>query len=139
MHFLSTVLAFARLVVLGRQMREVRRVLADVAPSVRPTLAALIFGEMQRAEKHPVPHLYGTVQIDPYQPWGDASETAYQRLCSDNPQLRVRGLATWLTVVFHETQNARQLGLQAIHGELATVLQAHRDSHAKVVAQRMAA
>lgn len=139
MKYLTQVLALTRLFLLKKQWREVLRQLNRLSESNQQLLAALIYGETQRAAKHPLPQFYGSDKIAPYQPWGDAVEHAFLRLHSDNPQLRLRGIATWLTVVFHETEQADRPGLKSLHAEVAHYVEQYRGLHQRVLAIRAAA
>ncbi|HYE86988.1 MAG TPA: hypothetical protein VEA16_11575 [Vicinamibacterales bacterium] len=139
MKYLTQVLALTRLLLLKRQWREVLKQLNLLDDNAKRLLAALVYGETQRAAKHPLPQFYGSDKVDLYRPWGDAVEHAFARLHSDNPQLRLRGIATWLTVVFHETQQAGQPGLKTLHGEVARYVEQYRTLHERVLAIRAAA
>jgi len=139
MRFLISMLALTRLIQLKRQWREVLLRLQQLPEDNRMLLAAFVFGEAQRAAKHPLPRFYASRPLDGYRPWGDAADTAFERVRSDNLQQQLKGLATWLAVVHHETAGIPHPGLQALHTEVTTHLFPLRDLHQRVLAIRMAA
>src|SRR5690606_24402111 len=118
MRILITMLALTRLMFLRRQWRDVSAILATLPEGSRMLLAAFVYGEAQRASKHPIPRFYASTNLDGYRPWGDAVETAYSRIRSENAQIRMKALATWLAVVYHETSDASQPGLVALHDQV---------------------
>jgi hypothetical protein len=139
MRILITMLAYTRLMLLKRHWREVATALATLPESSRMLLAALVFGEAQRAAKHPLPQFYASSRLDAYRPWGDAAEAAFEKVRSDNAQIRMKALATWLAVVYHETRDANQPGLRTLHEEVGAHFTQLRDLHQRVLAIRMAA
>jgi hypothetical protein len=139
MRILITMLALTRLMLLKRQWRDVTLALAALPENSRMLLAALVYGEAQRATKHPLPQFYASSKVDTYRPWGDAAEAAFARISADNPQIRMKALAVWLTVVYHETRGATQQGLLALHEEVGAHFTQLRDLHQRVLAIRMAA
>lgn len=118
MRFLSRILAFARYLKLNRQAREIKRIIGSLPGSAHRALATLTMAEIAAAAKEPMPHLYGSSITDRYQPWGDASDQAFERARSPVAQLKLKGIALWLAIVFHETQDAQHPGLQAVHREV---------------------
>jgi hypothetical protein len=139
MRILITMLALTRLMLLKRQWREVALALAALPDNTRMLLAALVYGEAQRAAKHPLPQFYASATLDAYRPWGDAVETAFERVRAADPQQQLKAIATWLAVVYHETQNASQPGLKALHEEVGAHFTELRDLHQRVLAIRKAA
>lgn len=139
MRILITMLALTRLMLLKRQWRDVALALAELPESSRMLLAALVFGEAQRAAKHPLPQFYASAKLDAYRPWGDAVETAFEKVRSADAQQRLKAIATWLAVVYHETQNAAQPGLKSLHEEVGAHFIELRDLHQRVLAIRKAA
>jgi hypothetical protein len=138
MPFLTKMLALTRLLILSRQIKEIRRLIDDIPRGTRRQLGAILNLEMQKAAQHPQPHLYGSQRIDRYAPWGDAAELALDRARSELEQLRLRGIATWITVVFHETEDSNHAGLQAIHREVLGFMGELRGTFARAAAQRAA-
>jgi hypothetical protein len=139
MRLLITMLALTRLMLLKRQWRDVAASLAELPENSRMLLAALVYGEAQRAAKHPLPQFYGSGKLDAYRPWGDAVESAFEKVHTADLQQRMRAIAIWLAVVYHETDNATQSGLKALHEEVGAHFTELRDLHQRVLAIRKAA
>lgn len=139
MRFLISMLAFTRLMQLKRQWREVAAMLNKLPENHRMLLAAFVYGEAQRAAKHPLPRFYGSRQVDGYRPWGDAVDIAFEQVRSDKLQARLKGLAMWLAVVYLETRRCEHSGLQGLHSEVERDFVGLRDLHQRVLAIRMAA
>lgn len=139
MQFLTKVLALTRLLLLKRQWRVVQPRLVNLPPKTQNLLAAFVHGEALRAGKHPVPQFYASSAQELYRPWGDAAETAMQRIEASSESDQMRGLATWLAVVFHETQRASHPGLKALHAQVAERFQYFRSLHERLAAIRQAA
>lgn len=120
--FMSRLIAMSRGFALSRQLKEIEKTVAAMNKLGMRQLAALTLREMSMASKSEFPHLYGSTISDPYRPWGDASDTAFERVRSDNVQLRLRGLATWITVVYHETRNSPHARIAAMHKDIQRTL-----------------
>jgi len=136
MQFLTKMLALTRFLMLSRQVKEVNRLIGELPPQAKRALGMLVSAEIQKASQHPQPHLYGSEHVDRYQPWGDAAEVALSRARSDNAQLRLRGIATWIAVVFHETQNANHGGLQSVHREVLGFMGTLKGTYAQAAADK---
>jgi hypothetical protein len=50
----------------------------------------------------------------------------------------LRGIATWIAVVFYETENSNHTGLQSIHREVLGFMGELRGTFARAAAQRAA-
>ncbi|MCG6117520.1 MAG: hypothetical protein MEQ07_04910 [Aquimonas sp.] len=122
MSLLIKALSFTRFLTLRRQLREMRKLVEGLSPSARSAVATLTMGEIQNAARAPVPHLYGSSEVHRYQPWGDAGGQAFQRARSSVAQLKLRGIALWLAVVYHETRDIPHEGLAGIHREVLGLL-----------------
>lgn len=136
MQFLTKMLALTRYVMLARQAKEVRKLIDELPVSAKRALGMLVAAEIQKAAQHPQPHLYGSEHVDRYQPWGDASDVALSRARSDNAQLRLRGIATWIAVVFHETENATHGGLQSVHRDVLGFMGELKGTYAQAAADK---
>jgi hypothetical protein len=104
MKLLVRTLAMGRCFALKRQFKEIERVNADLAPLQRRELLGLVMRELNNAALAPIPHLYGSENVDRYAPWGNGTDIAMQRLKDENVQMKLRGLSLWLAVVYHETR-----------------------------------
>ena len=115
-------LALARWLMLSRQAREMRRIVQELPTSAQRAVGQLAMAEIQNAARTPQPHFYGSDVEDRYQPWGDASQQAFAKAQSKTPQLKLRGVALWLAVVYHETRESPHPQLQAIHRDVLGML-----------------
>ena len=115
-------LALARYLMLLRQLREIRRIVQELPITAQRAVGQLAMSEIRNAARCTQPHLYGSQVEDRYQPWGDATQQAYARAQSRTPQLKLRGIALWLAVVFHETRDSSHSQLQSIQREVLGVL-----------------
>lgn len=120
--FMSRLIAMSRSFVLARQIKEIEKCVGEMNKLGLRQLATLTLREMGIASKSEFPHLYGSTIQDPYRPWGDASDQAFERVKSDNSQLKLRGLATWITVVYHETRDSQHNRIATMHKEVQRTL-----------------
>ena len=129
MRMLTRVLALARYLTLARQSRELRRLIDALPRSAQRALATLAMAEIEKAAASPQPRYYADAESDPYQPWGTAAGDAFGRARSPVPQLKLRGIAVWLAVVFHETRNSPHPLLQDVHREVLGFLGRLKGTH----------
>lgn len=122
MSFLIRLLSTLRYMTLRRQLREMRKIVESLSPSTRSAVATLTMGEIQNAARAPVPHLYGAQDIHRYQPWSEAASQSFGKARSSVAQLKLRGIALWLAVVYHETRDIPHAGLADIHREILGLL-----------------
>lgn len=105
-HLINRIIAMSRAAQLARQLREIERVIDSMTRSTQVRLASLVVREIDQASRCQFPHLYGTPQQSRYTPWGTGTDTGLERLRSDNLPIRMRGIALWLAVAYHETRNS---------------------------------
>lgn len=115
-------LALARYLMLSRQAREIRRIVRELPVSAQRAVGQLAMAEIQNAARTPTPHLYGSLVEDRYQPWGDATQLAFHKAQSRTPQLKLRGIALWLAVAYHETRESSHANILGIHREVLGLL-----------------
>ncbi len=121
--------AFFRSLVLIRELRAVERSVDALSSLDRRMLASLALRDLANASKCEHPHLYGTPSADArYLAWGTATRTGFERIKSDNPHIKLRGLALWLAVAFHETKDSRFGELQFLHRKLMRQLRLLKES-----------
>ena len=128
MPFITRILALSRSVQLGRQLREIEKVVESMSSSTRARLAALASRECELAAQCEFPHLYGTPPEQRYSPWGSGTETGFARVKSDNLQVRLRGVALWLAVVYHETRESSYAEPAALHRRVLGILRMLKDA-----------
>ncbi|MFI4969875.1 MAG: hypothetical protein ACHP7D_06695 [Lysobacterales bacterium] len=112
----------SRAVQLRRQFREINKALEQLAPNVRRQLAAIALREFASASKSEFPHLYATPPDEKYRAWGSGADIGLERLRSDNLQVRLRGVALWLAVVYHETKDSQFAEQQELHRQVLRAL-----------------
>ncbi len=130
-------LALARYLMLGRQAREIRRIVEELPVSAQRAVGQLAMAEIQNAARTVTPHLYRSEIADRYQPWGDATQLAYHKALSKTPQLKLRGIALWLAVVYHETRDSNHVNLQGVHRDVLGLLGQLKGTYAANAADRM--
>jgi hypothetical protein len=127
MQLVTRLIALSRAVQLRRQFREINKALGQLAPTARRQLAAIALREFASASKSEFPHLYATPPEDKYRPWGTGTDIGLERLRSDNLQVRLRGVALWLTVVYHETKDSPFGDQQELHRQVMRALRALKE------------
>lgn len=108
MKILLRAIALTRSFALKRQFATVDRIVQSLPLMQKRELLQLAQREFAAAASAPVPHLYGSAQVTPYAPFGNGTDLALERIKSDNVPLRLRGLALWLAIAYHETRDAQQ-------------------------------
>ncbi len=122
MHIVTRFIAINRGRVLLRQLRVIERSVQELPARSRGRLGVLTQRELQQASQCDFPHLYGTAPEERYLPWGQGTDIGFARARSDNPEVRLRGVALWLAVAFHETRDSQHANLQQAHRQLARLL-----------------
>ena len=122
MDLLITLLTHYRQWMLSRQAAVVRAAVLAMTAEQRRTAADQTLSEIRAAAALPLPHLHGDVEPVPYRPWTPVAGTMARRATDRAVQLRLRSVAVWLAVVYHETRHARGDGMQAVHREVLGIL-----------------
>lgn len=122
MKLLIRALVLTRYLTLNRQAREIRRIVQALPVTAQRAVGQLAMAEIQNASKEPVPHLYGSENVDRYQPWSETATQSFGKARSRVPQLKLRGIAMWLAVVYHETRDSQHTSLLEIHREVLGLL-----------------
>lgn len=128
MQIVTRLIALSRAVQLRRQFREISKTLEDLAPATRRQLASIALREFANASKSEFPHLYATPPDEKYRAWGSGADIGLERLHSDNLQVRLRGAALWLTVVFHETKDSQFSEQQELHRQVMRALRTLKET-----------
>jgi hypothetical protein len=129
MQILTPIFVMMRARQLGRQFRNIERSIRALPERNRDRLSTLTLREIGQASRSDFPHLYGTDPEARYLPWGQGTEAGYQRACSNNPEVAMRGIALWLAVAYHETKNSPHASLQLKHRQLMQVLREIKQVH----------
>ena len=128
MQFVTRLIALTRAMQLRRQFREINRALEQLPPATRRQLAAISLREFTSASKCEFPHLYGTPPEEKYRAWGSGTDIGLERLRSDNQQVRLRGVALWLTVAYYETKDSRFPEQQELHRQVMRSLRTLKEA-----------
>jgi hypothetical protein len=128
MKLLIQLLAVARGMVLSREMGAIEREVAGLSVLDRRVLANLALRELAQASKTEHPHLYGSQATERYRPWGTGTSVAMERVRSDNSQIKLRGIALWLAIAFHETKDAEFAGLKDFHRRVLKMMRQLKES-----------
>ena len=130
MDFLLKLLVLWRQRMLSKQAGAVRRAVLALNTEQRRQTADHTLAEIQAAARLPRPADYGDTEQAPYRPWTAVAATTAGRVNDRSVQLRQRSIGTWLAVVYHETREARDDGLLAVHREVLGILRELKDSKA---------
>lgn len=122
MQLVARIVATSRALRLGRQARQIEAAIATLTAPQREALATLTQKEMTNAGRAEFPHLYGSAPDKLRQAWGEGAEIGFERVRSDNPQVRMRGIALWIAVVYHETESLQHLGSAGLHKHVLRLL-----------------
>ncbi|HEV7489839.1 MAG TPA: hypothetical protein VGO25_03475 [Rhodanobacteraceae bacterium] len=128
MQLVTRLIALSRAMQLRRQFRGVEKALVELQPNARRQLAAIALREFANASKSEFPHLYATPPDLKYRAWGSGTEIGLERMRSDSLQVRLRGVALWLTVAYHETKDSPFAEQQELHRQVMRAIRALKDS-----------
>ncbi|MDE1958070.1 MAG: hypothetical protein KGI40_03175 [Xanthomonadaceae bacterium] len=130
MRLVTRIVAKSRAIRLARQLRDIETAMQALPLGARRQLALLAMKEFANASRCEFPHLYGSPPEMKYLPWGGGTDIGHERARSDNPQMRMRGIALWLAVAFHETRDAPTRDLQLLHRNLLRVMRQLKENAA---------
>ncbi len=128
MRIVKRIIAISRATRLGREFRDIDGIIRALPREARQKLALFTLRELAQASRCEFPHLYGTPPETRYAVWGTGADTGLARAHSDNPQVRLRGVALWLAVVFHETRDSEHAQIEAVHRQVLGVLRQLKQS-----------
>ncbi|MBX3692959.1 hypothetical protein [Dokdonella sp.] len=128
MQILTRLIALTRGMQLKRQFKDIEKALEQLAPGARRQLAAIAMREFSAASKSEFPHLYATPPEEKYAPWGSGTAIGFERMKSDSLQVRLRGLALWLIVSFHETKDSPFPDQRELHRQVMRTLRTLKES-----------
>ena len=110
MQLLSPAIAFLRAHQLTRQLREIARSVRALPQRSRAQLSVLTLREIGQASRSEYPHLYGTPGEQQTMQGPDVTgkgvDVGFTRVRSENPHIKLRGIALWLTVAYFETKDS---------------------------------
>jgi hypothetical protein len=134
MKLVARLAGFNRVLRLRRQLNDIQRVIEALPPRMHPQLAFLVRRELDLAAQSDDPQLYGTPPEAPITAytWGIGNDIGLARAKSESIQTRMRGVALWVAVVFHETRGSKEPQLLALHRNIITLLKQFREATAPV-------
>lgn len=130
MDMLISLLTQYRRLMLARQAAVVRAAVLALTAEQRRIAADQTLNDIRLAAEMQSPHLYGDAEPMPYRPWTPVAETMARRASDRATQLRLRSIAMWLAVVYHETRSAPGESMQAVHRDVLGILRELRASGA---------
>lgn len=130
MRLVTRILALSRAVRLRRQFQEIERCTLGLPRPTCVLLAELVAKECVAATRTDPPHLYGSPPDLKPGSWGTGMDLGYERARSDNAQVRLRGVALWLAVAYHETREASFPEFEGLHREVLRLMRQIKESAA---------
>lgn len=128
MKFVFRTLALARYLTLRNQLKELDKAIGSLSLDQRRALYALSQKEFANAAACDVPHLYSSENPERYSPWGNGTSIALDRIKSDNLPLKLRGIALWLAIAYHETKDVPYSEMQDMHRAVMRSVRLLRES-----------
>lgn len=128
MKFVFRTLALTRYLTLRRQLKDLERAIAGLSLDQKRALYSMTQKEFGNAAAAAVPHLYSSENLDRYSPWGNGTAIALDRIRSDNLPLKLRGIALWLAVTYHETKDVPYGEMQDLNKQVLRTLRMVKES-----------
>jgi hypothetical protein len=123
MRIVSRLLALSRSIQLNRQFREIQKEIDGMPLATRRQLAGLAVKEFSNASQCEFPHMYGTPgEPQGMETWGKGVDVGFARVRSENPHIKLRGIALWLAVAYFETKDSQYSEAQNLHKQLMRML-----------------
>lgn len=128
MKFVFRTLALTRYLALRSQLKDLDKAIAGLSVDQRRALYALAQKEFANAAACAVPHLYSSENAERYSPWGNGTAIALERVKADNLPLKLRGIALWLAIAYHETKDVPYSEMQDMHRAVMRTVRLLRES-----------
>lgn len=109
----TRVTSLGRAARLRRQFGDIEQRSLELPRSYREQLAELIGRECDNVAAAPDPSLYGAHTDEGVTTGG--LDVGFDRARSDNVQVRMRGVALWIALVYHETRDAEAAESRELH------------------------
>lgn len=116
----TRVTSMGRVARLRRQFGEIEQRALELPRSYRDQLAELIGRECDNVAATADPSLYGTQTENGVTTNG--LDLGFDRARSDNVQVRMRGIALWIALVYHETGESTAPESQELHRAILRVM-----------------
>jgi hypothetical protein len=118
----TRVTSMSRAARLRHQLGEIEQGIRQLTPPLCHQLSELIGRECANVEQADEPEAYGS-QTDPTTGILTAGiDLGHERARSDNVQVRLRGMALWIALVFHETRDAVPPEMAELHRQVLRVM-----------------
>jgi hypothetical protein len=130
MRLLMRMLALSRAARMRRQFRDIEQRALALPPPASALLAELIGKECSAASKLEAPHLYGSPPDLKPGGWGTGMDLGHDRARSDNAQVRLRGIALWIAVAYHETRESSFPEFAELHRDVLRVMRQVKENAA---------
>jgi len=127
--FFFRIQTFGRYLTLNRQAREIKRIIQGLPVTSQRAVGQLAMTEIEAASAAPQPHLYASSSIHSSGAWGNGPSEAFAKSQSRVQQLRLRGVALWLAIVYHETRDSKFPGFDVLHREVLGLLGVLKGTH----------
>ena len=129
MKLMFRIQVLGRYMTLNRQAREIKRVIQSLPVTSQRSVGQLVMTEIEAAAQTMEPHLYGSTTTPAHRAWGNGASQAYSRSQSRVQQLRLRGVALWLAIVYHETRASKFPGFDGLRREVLGMLGTLKGTH----------
>ncbi|MGH8212325.1 MAG: hypothetical protein ACREPP_03715 [Rhodanobacteraceae bacterium] len=131
MRLLMRMLALSRAARMRRQFRDIEQRALALPPATSTLLAELIGKECAAAGRAEVPHLYGSPPDLKPGTWDTGMDLGHDRARSDNAQVRLRGIALWIAVAYHETRESSFPEFAELHRDVLRVMRQVKENAAE--------
>lgn len=116
----TRVASMSRTVRLRRQLAEIEQRSLELPRSYRDQLAELVGRECDNVAQSDDPAAYGTQTEDGITTAG--IDLGFDRARSTNVQVRMRGLALWLALMYHETRGDTAPDVVDLHRQILRIM-----------------
>lgn len=130
MRLLMRMLALSRAARMRRQFRDIEQRALALPPPASAALAELIAKECAAAAKLAAPELYGSPPDLKPGGGGIGMDLGHDRARSGNAQVRLRGMALWIAVAYHETRDAAFPEFAELHRDVLRVMRQVKENAA---------
>lgn len=130
MRLLMRMLALSRASRMRRQFRDIEQRALALPPPTALLLAELVAKECAAAQRLDAPQMYGSPPDLKPGSWGTGMELGHDRARSDNAQVRLRGIALWIAVAYHETREPSFPEFADLHRDVLRVMRMIKENAA---------
>lgn len=132
----NTMQQLSRKVMLSWQAKVVEKAIRELPEAKRREAAALTLAELDSPAYQAGSPVHGSSNTPSGPSRGTSAQQAFERVRSRLQPIRLRGLATWIAVVYHETRDSADEGFQGVHRDVLGLI---AELKASMPAQKAAA